>query len=128
MCFHSGPELLMDKSPRLAAILPLKLTIGTEANTHFVHTMDISASGVKVILPFNLDRGCDVVLEYKKKRARAVVIWSKPMRRNSSDYAIGMQLLDDGQKFWLVDLGPKAHILESMGQRISERVPRGSHD
>jgi len=124
MWFHSGSELLMDKSPRLTAILPLKITIGTEANTHFVHTMDISASGVKVVLPFNLDRGRDVVLEYKKKRARAVVIWSKPMRRNSTDYAIGMQLLDDGQKFWLVDLGPKAHILESMGQRISERVPR----
>ncbi len=118
----------MDKSPRLAAILPLKLTLGSEANTHFVHTMDISASGVKVVLPFNLDRGRDVVLEYKKKRARAVVIWSKPMRRNSNDYAIGMQLLDDGQKFWLVDLGPKAHILESMGQRITERVPKASNE
>ncbi|HEU5400675.1 MAG TPA: PilZ domain-containing protein [Terriglobales bacterium] len=117
----------MDKSPRLAAILPVKLTIGTESNTHFVHTMDISASGVKVVLPFNLDRGRDVVLEYKKKRARAVVIWSKPMRRNANDYAIGMQLLDDGQKFWLVDLGPKAHILESMGQRITER-PRASNE
>ncbi|MDT8069128.1 MAG: PilZ domain-containing protein [Terriglobia bacterium] len=118
----------MDKSPRLAAILPLKITIGTEADTHFVHTMDISASGVKVVLPFNLDAGRDVVLEYKKKRARAVVVWSKPMRRNASDYAIGMQLLDDGQRFWLVDLGPKAHILESTGQRITERVPRASND
>ena len=128
MWFHSGSRPYMDKSPRLAAILPLKITVGTQADTHFVHTTDISASGVRLVLPFNLDRGSDVVLEYKKKRARAVVIWSKPMRRNSRDYAIGMQLLDDGQKFWLVDLGPKAHILESIGQRITERVPRTQND
>jgi hypothetical protein len=109
----------MDKSPRLAAILPLKLMIGSEADTHFVHTLDISASGVRLILPFSLDPGRDVVLEYKQKRARAVVAWSKPMHRSSRDYAIGMHLLDDGQKFWLVDLGPKAHVLGSEGRRIS---------
>jgi PilZ domain len=108
----------MDKSPRLAAILPLKLMIGSEADTHFVHTMDISASGVKVVLPFQLDRGRDVVLEYRQKRARAVVAWSKPMRRDASDYAIGMQLLDDGQKFWLVDFVPKTQVLGSVGLRI----------
>jgi hypothetical protein len=108
----------MDKSPRLAAILPLKLMIGSEDNTHLVHTLDISASGARVILPFSLDRGSDVVLEYRQKRVRAVVAWSKPMRRDSSDHAVGMHLLDDGQKFWLVDLVPKAQILRSYGQRI----------
>ena len=108
----------MDKSPRLAAILPLKLMIGSDQNTHFVHTLDISASGVRVILPFSLDRGRDVVIEYKQKRARAVVAWSKPMRQSATDYATGMHLLDDGQKFWLVDFVPKAQILSSYGQRI----------
>ncbi len=111
----------MEKSPRLAAILPLKIMVRTDAQTHFAHTLDISVSGAKVILPMALEPGFDVVLEYKKNRARAVVVWSRPMRRNSRDHQIGMRLLDDGQRFWLVDLGPKAHVLESDGQCITER-------
>jgi hypothetical protein len=118
----------MDRTPRLTAILPLKIIVGTESYTHFAHTVDISVSGVKVILPMALDPGSDVLLEYKKNRARAIVVWSKPMRRNSRDYQVGMRLLDDGQRFWLVDLGHKAHILESTGQCITERAPRSNGD
>lgn len=112
----------MIKTPRLAAILPLKIMVGTDSHTHFAHTLDISSSGVRVIMPMALDSGCNVVLEYKKNRARAVVVWSKPKNKDSRDHEIGMRLLDDGQRFWLAEFAPKARVLESAGQSITERA------
>ena len=101
----------MTKSPRLSAILPLKFTLPTDPQTQLAHTLDISASGARVILPMSLEPGSDLLLEYKKNRARAVVVWSKPVRRGARDYVTGIRLLDDGQRFWLVQLAPKAHIV-----------------
>lgn len=85
--------------------------VGTDAQTHFAHTLDISVSGARVIMPLALDPGCDLVLEYKKNRARAVVVWSKPMRKSARDYELGLRLLNDGRRFWLVELSPKARVL-----------------
>lgn len=113
MWFHSTRIKTMAKSPRLHAILPLKILVGAETEPHLAHTLDISSSGLKVILPMALDTGKDVVLEYKKNRARAVVVWSKQKNKGSRDHEIGMRLLDDGQRFWLVQLAPRAHILSS---------------
>jgi hypothetical protein len=118
----------MEKSPRLAAILPLKLMVGSDAQTHFAHTMDISKSGARVIMPLALDPGSDVLLEYKKHRARAVVVWSKPMSKSSRDHAVGIRLLDDGQRFWLVEFAPKAYVLASVGQSDTERSLRKNKD
>jgi PilZ domain-containing protein len=101
----------MSESPRLKAILPLKIFVDSESEALTAHTTDISASGVKIILSSALDPGRDVVLEYRKKRVRAVVVWSKPMSRISRDYQIGMRLLEDGQRFWLVNMAPKAQVL-----------------
>jgi hypothetical protein len=101
----------MGRSPRLNAILPLKVLVGNEKQIQLAHTVNISTSGVRVIMPMALDSGCNVVLEYQKNRARAVVVWSKPMGKSSREYEIGMRLLDDGQRFWLVNLAPKARLL-----------------
>ena len=98
-------------APRLNAILPLKVTVGSDAQTHFIHTLDISASGARVIMPMALDPGCDLVLEYKKNRTRAVVVWVKPIKKSSRDYELGLRLLNEGRRFWLVELAPKAQIM-----------------
>ncbi len=102
-------------APRLNAILPLKVTVGADAQTHFIHTLDISASGARVIMPMALDPGSDLVLEYKKSRTRAVVVWAKPVRKSTKDFELGLKLLDDGRRFWLVEFAPKAHILSAKG-------------
>lgn len=101
----------MSESPRLNAILPLKVLVGTDTQTHFAHTVDISPSGARIIMPLALETGCELVLEYKNKRARAVVIWSKQMRNSSRDHELGLNLLDDGRRFWLVEFSPKAQVL-----------------
>ena len=98
-------------APRLNAILPLKVTVGTDAQTLFAHTLDISVSGARVIIPMALDPGSDIVLEYKKNRARAVVVWAKPMKKSTRDYELGLRLLNDGRRFWLVEIAQKAKIL-----------------
>lgn len=105
----------MGKSPRLHAILPLRISVSTEAQVHFSHTTDISAFGARVILPLALEPGCGIELEYKKHRAKAVVVWSKPMRRGSRDYQIGLRLLDDGRRFWMAQFDPKAEVLATQG-------------
>lgn len=101
----------MSESPRLNAILPLKVLVGTDTQTHFAHTVDISPSGARIIMPLALETGCELVLEYRNKRARAVVIWSKQMRNSSRDHELGLNLLDDGRRFWLVEFSPKAQVL-----------------
>lgn len=98
-------------APRLNAILPLKVMVGTDAQAHFAHTLDISVNGARVIMPVALEPGIDLVLEYKKNRARAVVVWSKPMRKSSRDHELGIRLLNDGRRFWLVEFSPKAQVL-----------------
>ncbi len=98
-------------APRLNAILPLKVTVGGDAQTIFAHTLDISVSGARVILPMALDPGSDLVLEYRKNRTKAVVVWAKPMKKSTRDYELGLRLLNDGRRFWLVELTPKAQIL-----------------
>ncbi len=103
----------MGKPPRLSAIVPLKISVGTDGQIHLSHTTDISASGARVILPLALDPGCTIVLEYKKQRAKAVVVWSKPKKKGSRDYEIGIRLLDDGQRFWMAQFDPKAHVLST---------------
>ncbi len=118
----------MEKPSRLSAILPLKIMVGDSARTYLAHTLDISISGARVVLPMALEAGCDLVLEYKKNRAKAVVVWSKPVKRSSTDHLIGMRLLDDGQRFWLVDLGPRAYVVESAGRCDTVRAPRSRDD
>ncbi len=98
-------------SPRLNAILPLKVTVGVDAQIHFIHTLDISASGARVIMPMALDPGSDLLLEYKQSRSKAIVVWAKPARKSNRDYELGLRLLNGGPHFWLVELSPKAHIL-----------------
>lgn len=98
-------------APRLNAILPLKVTVGSEGQSHYIHTLDISSTGARVIMPMALDPGSDVTLEYKKRCTKAIVIWSKLARRSTRDYELGLRLLNGGPRFWLVELSPKAEIL-----------------
>ncbi len=116
----------MNRPPRLAAILPLKVLVGTVEQPHFAHTVDISRSGARIVMHIALVPGCDIVLEYKKKRVRAEVVWSKSMKKGSSDYLVGIRVLDDGQRFWQVDFAPTARILESLGRSDSERSTKTS--
>lgn len=103
-------------APRLNAILPLKVTVGSEGQSHFIHTLDISSTGARVIMPMALDPGCDVVLEYKKRYSKAVVVWAKPARKSTRDYELGLRLLNGGPRFWLVEFSPKAQILSTNGR------------
>lgn len=114
------------KSPRLTAILPLKVLVGTESEVLYAYTIDISASGVRIILPLALEEGCEVALEYKKNRARAVVAWSRQRSRTSNDFETGLRLLDDGQRFWLVEFAPKAEIVASTGLSDTSGMARKS--
>ena len=100
--------------PRLSAILPLKITVASDAQIHFVHTLDISASGARVVMPLALDPGSDLILEYKQNRMKAIVVWSKPMKKSVRDHQLGLRLLNDGRRFWLVELSPKAQVLSQM--------------
>jgi hypothetical protein len=105
-------------APRLNAILPLKVTVGSDPQSHFIHTLDISAFGARVIMPMALDPGSDVVLEYKKRLTKAIVVWAKPARKSTRDYELGLRLLNGGPRFWLLELSPKTRILTSEGRAI----------
>ena len=89
---------------RLKAILPLKVMINADGQSYLGHTVEISMSGARTILPVKLDPGSELSLEYKHRRCKAKVIWSKPVPGRKNDHELGLQLLNREQAFWLIDI------------------------
>lgn len=89
---------------RVKAILPLKVTVVADGQSYLGHTVEISASGARTILPIALDAGSELSLEYKHRRCKARVVWSRLIAGRKSDYEIGLQLLNRELAFWLIDL------------------------
>lgn len=89
---------------RVKAVLPLKVTVVADGQSYLGHTVEISASGARTILPFALEAGSELSLEYKRQRCKARVVWSRVIAGRKSDHEIGLQLLSREQAFWLIDL------------------------
>ncbi len=92
---------------RVKAVLPLKVTVSADGQNYLGHTVEISASGARTILPIALDCGCELNLDYKHRRCKAVVVWTKPVPGSKTDHEIGLRLLNREQAFWLVDLAAR---------------------
>jgi PilZ domain len=89
---------------RMKAILPLKVTINADGQSYLGHTVEISTSGARTILPLSLDPGSELTLEYKHRRCKAKVVWSRLIEGRKSDHEIGLQLLNREVAFWMIDL------------------------
>lgn len=87
---------------RVKAVLPLKVTVCADGQHYLAHSIDISASGARMIVPVGFDTGTEISLEYKHRRSKAVAVWSKQISRN--EYQVGLRLLNREQAFWMVDL------------------------
>ncbi len=89
---------------RVKAVIPLKVTVTADGQKYLGHTVEISASGARTILPLALDAGTEIVLEHKHRRCKAGVVWSRPVTGRKYEYQIGLRLLNREQVFWLMDL------------------------
>ena len=89
---------------RQKAILPIKLHLSADGKNHLAHTLDISASGARLVLAHELDANTPISLEFKRRKANGVVAWCRPVKGSKFDYEIGVHLLDSGQAFWGVQL------------------------
>jgi len=89
---------------RVKAVLPLKITITADGQTYLGHTVEISNSGARTILPIGLDAGSELLLEYKRRTCKAVVAWSKPVSGRKHDHEIGLRLLNRELAFWLINI------------------------
>lgn len=92
------------KQRRVKAILPLKITVTGGGQSYLGHTVEVSASGARTILPVGLEPGSALVLEVKHRRCRAVVVWSKAVEGSKNDHEHGLRLLSREQAFWLINL------------------------
>lgn len=92
---------------RVKAVLPLKVTVVADGQTYLGHTVEISASGARTILPFALDAGSELSLEYKHRRCKAQVVWAKPVAGRKHDHEIGLRLLNRELAFWMIELAAK---------------------
>ena len=89
---------------RVKAVLPLKVTVTADGQNYLGHTVEISASGARTILPVALDPGSELSLEYKHRRCRAQVVWTKAVAGRKYDHEIGLRLLNREQAFWMIGL------------------------
>lgn len=87
---------------RVRAVLPLKITVCADGQRYLAHSIDISASGARMIASVGFDSGTEMSLEYRHRRCKAVAVWSRQIARN--EYQVGLRLLNREQAFWMVDL------------------------
>ncbi len=87
---------------RVKAVLPLKVTVCADGQRYLAHSIDISASGARMIVPVGFDAGTEMFLEHKHRRCKAVAVWSKQIAKNECQ--VGLRLLNREQAFWMVDL------------------------
>lgn len=97
---------------RQKAILPLKITLNADGKGHLAHTLDISASGARLVLTTQVPVNTPVSLEFKRRRVSGVVVWCKPVKGSKFDHEIGLRLLDSGTSFWGVALPMKEYDVE----------------
>jgi hypothetical protein len=89
---------------RQKAILPLKLTLTAEGKHHLCHSVDISASGARVIAGTPLPVGAAISIEYKHRRALGTVQWCKSLRDRKFEHELGLALSNAGTAFWGVHM------------------------
>jgi hypothetical protein len=89
---------------RRKAILPLKLVSLEDKTTYLGHTLDISASGARVIVTCNLARDLGITVEYKHHRANAKVVWCRPVKGRKYEYELGVKMQNSGSDFWGISL------------------------
>ena len=84
---------------RAKGILPIKVVLG-DTTVVLAHTLDISASGVRVVLTRDLRPGATVTVEYKHRRAAGTVVWCRAVKGSKYDHEVGVHLQNAGAKFW----------------------------
>jgi hypothetical protein len=89
---------------RQKAILPLKITMTADGKTQLAHSVDISASGVRVISSTPLAVGTAISVEYKHRRALGTVQWCRSLRDRKFEHEIGLLLTNAGTAFWGVHM------------------------
>ena len=87
---------------RQRAILPLKIV--QSGTTYLGHTLDISASGARVIMTTELPTETAVTVEYKHRRVAAKIAWCRPMKGRKYEFEFGLKLQNAGSDFWGVKL------------------------
>jgi hypothetical protein len=88
------------KQRRQKAILPLKVYVGVGNNTYLAHTLDISASGARLVLPVQIAPGTAISIEFKHRRANGTAIWCTGLRESKYDHVLGVELPNAGTSFW----------------------------
>jgi hypothetical protein len=89
---------------RHRAILPIKIVSATKGTSCVAHTVDISASGARVVVTDTFEEGTTVSVEYKHRRTPAKVIWCRPVKGRTFDQEIGLRLENAGTTFWGLSL------------------------
>jgi len=95
------------KQRRQKAILPLKVLVSVEGKTHLAHTLDISASGARIVLAGQIAPGTSITVEFKHRRSSGTAIWCKARRDSKYDHEVGIQLKSTDSTFWGIHLPMK---------------------
>jgi hypothetical protein len=136
LCWHQV-DMKNRSQRRKKAILPVKIAIPGTSRTYLTHTLDISASGVRLVLTCALEPGVKVTVEHKRRRVVGIVAWQRPVQGSKFDNEIGIKLQDAGTDFWGIALPlresdeqeshgiesvPFSKILSLLSAKPSERI------
>ena len=80
------------------------IVCATKGTSCVAHTVDISASGARLIVTEVFTEGTLVSVEYKHRRTPATVIWCRPVKGRTFDNEVGLRLENAGTAFWGLSL------------------------
>ncbi len=92
------------KQRRQKAVLPLKVVLLVDGKTLLGHTLDISASGARIILSEQIAPGASITIEFRHRRISGKAMWCRPRANCKYDHEVGIQLQKAGSSFWGIDL------------------------
>jgi hypothetical protein len=129
----SSPRTIMRNrgQRRQRAILPLKVSANGEV--HLGHTLDISASGARLVMTTELQSETLLTIEYKYRRSIAKVSWCRPMKGRKYEYELGIRFQNTDDDFWGVklslhdqDIGPNEVAAMPFNKVMSLITPKRS--
>jgi hypothetical protein len=78
--------------------------VSVAGNSYLAHTLDISASGARIVLAKSLAPETEITLEFKRRRTMGTVVWCKRLGQSKYDHEIGLHLPRAGSNFWGITL------------------------
>jgi hypothetical protein len=99
---------VLEKRNSLRNKMVLAVKVSLDADTHLVHTLDITDAGAQLGgLRTQLEAGMIIGLQRGRQKAKFRIVWIRQLAPN--ELRAGIECLEPKKKFWGLELADREH-------------------